>query len=71
MISVIEGQVSEDQRLLLRIPQVAFVLSCGRSTVYDLINAGELETVRMGRAIRVTMDSVKAWFNRQSKKKSN
>ena len=71
MISVIEGQVSEDQRLLLRIPQVAFVLSCGRLTVYDLINAGELETVHMGRAIRVTMDSVKAWFNRQSKKKSN
>ena len=71
MISVIEGQVSEDQRLLLRIPQVQFVLSVGRSTVYDLINAGELETVHMGRAVRVTMDSVKAWFNRQPKEKSN
>ena len=71
MVSLIEDQASEDERLLLRIPQVQFVLSVGRSTVYDLINAGELETVHMGRAVRVTMDSVKAWFNRQSKKKSN
>ena len=71
MVSLIEDQASEDERLLLRIPQVQFVLSVGRSTVYDLINAGELETVRMGRAIRVTMDSVKAWFNRQPKEKSN
>ena len=71
MVSLIEDQASEDERLLLRIPQVQFVLSVGRSTVYDLINAGELETVHMGRAVRVTMDSVKAWFNRQPKEKSN
>ena len=71
MVSLIEDQASEDERLLRRIPQVQFVLSVGRSTVYDLINAGELETVHMGRAVRVTMDSVKAWFNRQPKEKSN
>ena len=71
MVSLIEDQASEDERLLLRIPQVQFVLSVGRSTVYALINAGELETVHMGRAVRVTMDSVKAWFNRQPKEKSN
>ena len=71
MISVVEGQVPEIERLLLRVPQVASVLSCGRTTVYDLIGAGELETVYIGRAVRVTMDSVKAWFDRQPRKKSN
>lgn len=40
--------------LLLSVPQVARELSLGRTTIYQLINSGRLETVRIGKALRVT-----------------
>ena len=42
-----------DDRLLLRLPEVAKRLGLGRSTVYELIQRGELPVVRVGRAVRV------------------
>lgn len=39
-------------------------LSCGRSTVYKLIEAGELETVTIGRRRLVVAESVDAYIER-------
>jgi excisionase family DNA binding protein len=37
-----------------RVDEVAAVLRCSKSCVYDLINTGALKSIRLGRAIRVT-----------------
>ena len=51
--------------LLLKILDVAEVLSVGRSTVYELISEGHLETVHIGRSVRVTTQSVEALVERR------
>jgi excisionase family DNA binding protein len=47
-----------DERLLLRVHEAAELLGVGRSTAYELIAAGRLETVRIGRCCRVPRDAV-------------
>ena len=42
-----------DDRLLLTVREAASRLGIGRSTAYELIAAGDLETVHIGRACRI------------------
>ena len=51
--------------LFLTIPQAAAVLAVGRTTVYELIGAGDLEAVHIGRSVRVPVDAVRAFVDRQ------
>ena len=51
--------------LLLRIPEAADLLAIGRSTVYELIALGHLETVHIGRSVRVTTASIEAFVDRE------
>lgn len=46
--------------LLLTALQAAEMLSVGRTTVYELIATGDLETVHIGRSMRIPTDSVHA-----------
>lgn len=53
-------------RLLLRIPEAAEVLGISRSTMYKLIAAGDVPTVRIGeRAVRVSRAALEAFVDRQ------
>lgn len=45
-------------KLLLTIPQVAVALSLGRSTVYELVQRGELPVVHIGRAVRIRSEDL-------------
>jgi excisionase family DNA binding protein len=45
---------------LITIKQAARVLNLGRSTIYELIAAGQLEVVHIGRSARVPAQSVEA-----------
>jgi excisionase family DNA binding protein len=47
-----------DDARLLTIPQAAARLSISRSTAYQLVAAGRLETVHIGRACRIPADAV-------------
>ena len=56
----------EDPRLLLRIPEAAR-LGLGRSTVYELIQAGALPVVRIGKAVRIPASRLEAWVEQQAR----
>ena len=47
--------------LLLRITEVAVMLSVSRTKVYELIAAGELASVKVGGSRRVPIDAVEAF----------
>ena len=40
------------------------VIGCGTTKLYELINAGELETYTIGRARRITTASIEAYVAR-------
>ena len=52
---------------LLAVPDVARLLSVGRSTVYELINAREIESVKVANARRILVVSVHQYIERQRK----
>lgn len=54
----------ETPRLMLTIPEAARRLSIGRSFIYRLIVAGELETVQLGRLRRVPFDCLVEYVER-------
>ena len=54
----------DGDRLLLRIPEAAWRVGLGRSTLYEQIAAGELATVRVGRAVRIRAADLEAWVDR-------
>jgi excisionase family DNA binding protein len=51
-------------RLLLTVKQAGLILSVGRTTTYELINAGELQVVHIGRSARVPLHSIEAYVER-------
>jgi excisionase family DNA binding protein len=61
---VARSATASGPRLLLTVREAAHALGVGRSTVYELINAGELEVVHIGRACRVPVAVVEAYVER-------
>ena len=49
------------QRLLLRIPEVAEMLGIGRTKSYEMIATGELPTICVGRAVRISVSTLQKW----------
>ena len=54
-------QEGTPQRLLLRIPEVAETLGIGRTKIYEMIATGELPTIRIGRAVRISVTTLQKW----------
>lgn len=50
-------------RLLHPIPDAAAVLGIGRSTLYELITAGEIATVKIGRRTLITQDELERYVS--------
>jgi excisionase family DNA binding protein len=50
--------------LLLRIPEAARVLGVGRTTLYRLIDNGDIRVLRIGRAVRIPVDELQAFVAR-------
>ena len=47
------------QRLLLRVPEAAERLGIGRTKIYEMIATGELPTIRIGRAVRISVSALR------------
>lgn len=56
-------------RLLLSPREAAKALSVCEKTLYNMREAGEIRAVRIGRAIRYSVDELQAWIARASEKK--
>lgn len=59
-----EQPASGSGRLLLSVTEAAAVLGVGRTTAYELIAAGQLETVHIGRCARVPAAAVEELVER-------
>jgi len=57
--------ITQSIGLLVKIADAAEILAVGRSTAYELIGPGHLETVHIGRSVRVTTASIEAFVERQ------
>ena len=49
------------QRLLVWPEEAAELLGVGRSTIYELMRAGELHVVHIGRAARIPVEDLRLW----------
>ena len=56
--------------LLFTIPEAARVLALGRTTIYQLIAAGTLERVHIGRSARVPATALADFVERQRQRRS-
>lgn len=50
--------------MLITIPEAGAILGLSRTTMYELIGAGDIEVVRIGRAARVPVDSLTGFIDR-------
>jgi excisionase family DNA binding protein len=53
----------QDQDQLLRVEEVARMLSLSRSKVFEMIGAGELPVLRFGRSVRVSRRHLSRWID--------
>jgi excisionase family DNA binding protein len=58
---VVRVQVAPDERLLLPVADAAARLGIGRSLMYELIAAGKVETIHIGRLHRVPVRALAAF----------
>lgn len=52
------------ERITVRVPRAAELLGIGRTKLYELIAAGEVDVVKLGRATLITMRSIEALIDR-------
>ena len=50
--------------LLMTVPDAAKMLGLGRSTLYQLMQAGEVTCVHVGRSVRVPLRALRAYAER-------
>ena len=52
-------------RLLYRPAEAADAIGVSRARAYELIAAGVIPSIRIGSSIRVPVDALRAWIDRQ------
>ena len=58
-------------RLLLRPAEAAELLSVGRSTIYELLDRGELKGVRIGSSVRIPVEAIRDWLESREASKAD
>jgi len=57
------------EKLLLKPQEAAQVLGIGRSLMYELIARGEIPSVRLGRCLRVSKESLQKWIREREQER--
>ena len=63
--TVFPGSKVDDEPLLVDANRAMVMLSVGRTTFYNLVNAGELDTFLIGKARRITVASIRSYIQRK------
>ncbi len=53
------------EKILLKPAEAAEVLAIGRTRIYEMLAAGQLPSIRIGRSIRVPVDALRQWVELQ------
>jgi excisionase family DNA binding protein len=53
--------MDEPTRLLLTVEEAGKAMQAGRSTMYELIKSGQIESVKIGRIRRIPVDAVQTY----------
>jgi excisionase family DNA binding protein len=61
---------TDEQPLLLRIPEVARTLGIARSLAYEMARDGRLPAIHIGKAVRVPRRRLEAWIDERSEAES-
>ncbi len=66
------GETNEHVRgvLLLTMVEAARVLSIGRTTMYEIVAAGEIDVVHIGRSARVPVAAVEEYAERHRRRRT-
>ena len=63
-MKVLKASTNDQTRLLLTVDEAAERLGLGRTKVYELLNRGELASVRIGTARRVPASALETYIER-------
>lgn len=55
-----------ESQLLLKPERAAALLDLGKSKLYEMLRAGEIPSVRIGRAVRIPRVALEAWINERA-----
>ena len=58
-------QVHEIERITVRVPQALALLGLGRSKLYELMGEGEIETIKVGKATLIVVQSLHDFVQRR------
>ena len=61
---VVNVNVVPDERMLLTVVEAARRLGIGRSSMYRLLDAGEVRSIHVGRSHRIPVDALSEFVNR-------
>jgi excisionase family DNA binding protein len=56
------------EKLLLTPEEAGLALGLGRSRTYNLLAAGKLPSIRVGRSVRIPAEALRAWVDQQTAK---
>ncbi len=59
------------EKLLLKVPEAAELVGLGRSKLYELMQAGEIPVIRIGRGVRIPVNGLREWVARQAEAAAN
>jgi excisionase family DNA binding protein len=63
---IVDVTLRTDDRLLLPVDEAARRLSIGRSLLYELLAAGEIHSIHVGRLRRVPLSALNEFVNRRA-----
>jgi excisionase family DNA binding protein len=61
----VDTRTTTGSSLLLTIPQAQDKFQVGRTTIYRMIQTGELPTVRIGRSVRIPRTALDEWLRQR------
>lgn len=63
--SLLDCPSERPQRLLLRIPEASKMCAIGKTKGYELVASGVWPSVRIGTAVRIPLEGLLAWLDRE------